>query len=110
MGQFLGQGNTIKHTPGSDVVAGEVVTIEDKICVAKDDISSGVEGELSTNGEFLFAKTAATAYTQGKALYWTGSEATETVGTNKFIGYVTVDAIAADTEVAGYLVNNLLDV
>lgn len=105
MGQFLGQGNTIKHTPGSAVSAGDVVVIEDKVFVAKSDIAAGVEGELSTNGEFKFDKTAATVYTKGKALYWTGTEATETEGTNKYIGYVTVAALSGDAEVAGYLSN-----
>ena len=110
MGQFEGQGNTILHTPVGAILAGAIVVIEDKVCVAKDDIAAGVEGVLSTNGEFKFPKLAATAYTQGKRLYFDigTSKATETVATNKLIGYVTVSALAADAEVTGYLSNNAI--
>lgn len=110
MARFFGAGNTIKHTPGSAVTASDVILIDSKICIAKNDIPAGVEGELDTNGEFKFAKTAATAYTQGKPLYWdvADQEATEDadLGTNKLIGWVTASALAADTEVQGFLVNN----
>lgn len=111
MATYFGAGNTTKHTPGSDVTAGDVIVEEDKVLVAKNDIASGVEGEVDTNGEFRWPKTAATAYTQGKPLYWdvADQEATEDAdgGTNKKIGWVTKDALAADTEVYGYLANNV---
>jgi len=110
MGKFLGAGNTMKHTPGSDILAGAVVVIEDKVTVAKNNILSGIEGNVDTNGEFLWTKDGATAFTKGKRLYFdTGAqEATETVGTNKLIGYVTKSALAADLEVQGYLANNAI--
>ena len=110
MGKYLGAGNTIQHTPGADVTAGNVIVIEDKVCVAKNNILTGKIGELDTSGEFLFPKDGATAFTKGKKVYYdTGaSEATETEGTNKLIGYVTRSALAADTEVACYLANNAI--
>lgn len=111
MARHYGAGNTIKHTPVADVTGGDVVVLEEKVCVAKNDIAAGVEGELDTCGQFWFPKTAATAYTQGKDVYWdvADQEAQEDsdTGTNKKIGYVAESALAADTEVLCYLANNV---
>lgn len=112
MGDFYGEGNTIQHTPsGADVAAGEVVVIEDKVTIAKSDIKDGVMGEVSTNGQFYIKKDEATAFAQGKTVYFDAGakEATEADGggANKKIGYVAVAALAADTHVICQLSNNV---
>ena len=110
MARYYGAGNTVKHTPGGDLVAGAVIVADEKILIAKNDMKSGVEGDVDTNGQFYFPKTAATVYTQGKPVYWDvadgDAQETSDTGTNKKIGYVAESALSADTEVLCQLVNN----
>ncbi len=109
MTDFSNEGKSAPYTPGSDMTAGDVALVESKIVVAKHDIASGVEGTVAMQGAFKFPKTAATAYTQFKPLYWdvADTEATEDddTGTNKQIGYVYKDAASGDDFVWGYLTN-----
>lgn len=112
MGDYNGQGNTIKHTPsGADVLAGDVVVVGDKVCMAKSDIADGVEGELSTNGEFFFIKLITDVFAQGIVMYWDVADQEITIlpdsGTNKKIGYVTVAAANGDLLALCYLSNNV---
>lgn len=111
MGKFIGAGNTIQHTPGSAVTAGDVILIGDKICVAKNNIAVGDVGELDTNGEFEWPIDGATAFAQGVKIFWdvADQEATEAedTGTNKLIGYTTKSALAADVVIRGYLENGV---
>lgn len=107
MADFKQNGDTIKHTPGSAVTAGDVIVIEDKVCVAKHDIEANVSGDLDTNGVFAFDK-AGVAFTQGKPVFIDGGLlATETVGTNKKIGYVHKSALSGDATVDCYLSNQV---
>ena len=110
MGKFLGAGNTIQYTPsGADVAAGAIIVIEDKVCVAKNNIADGKVGELDTNGQFKMTKTAATTYTKGKKAYWDTvlENVVEASGGNTIaLGYIIADALSADAEVAVYLANN----
>lgn len=88
---FRKEGDSIEHVAGADIDAGDVLVIEDRIFVAKHDILSGETGTLAAKGAFDFPRTAATAYTAGKKVYWddTLNVATETPSTHKQIGYVT---------------------
>lgn len=90
MADFVKDGGTIPHTPGSDITAGDVVVLADKIAVAKFDIASGDDGTLATVGVFNFEATDSTTYTQGTPVYWddAADEATETASTHSKIGYV----------------------
>lgn len=104
MTDFVKDPGTIPYTPsGADVTAGDVIVLEEKVCVAKHDIKDGELGTLSTVGQFDFPRTAATEYLVGKKVYWDAgaSEATEAAaaGANKLIGYVAeyVGAAAAAT-------------
>ncbi len=110
---FVKDGKTIPFTPsGSDVTAGDVILVGEKVCVAKHDIADGVLGTLSTEGVFDFPKTAATVYGQGDKVFWdvADDEATEDddTGTNRPIGYIHEAALSADTHVRCYLANEVL--
>ena len=111
MANFIKDGMTIPHTPGSDVTAGDVILIGDKITVAKHDIATGDDGALATEGVFDFDKTAATVYAVGVKVFFdvADDEATEDddTGTNKLIGYVTVAALSGDALVRCMLVNDV---
>lgn len=111
MAVFKQNGDTIKHTPGGNIIAGAVIVIGEKVCIAKHDILAGVEGELDTNGVFNFAKDNTTAFAQCVKVYWdvADQEATEDAdsGTNKLIGYVHKAEIDTVENVDCYLVNNV---
>ena len=98
---FKHVGDTIDYTPSSAVTAGTVVVQEELVGVAVNDIAANTKGALAVSGVFDFPKTAATAYTAGKKVYWdaTDEDAQEDAdsGTNKPIGLVAEDAASADT-------------
>lgn len=110
MTNFLNEGKSISFTPPSvAVVAGDVLLVGAKICVAKHDIAVGVEGTLAVQGNFKFPKDDSTAFAIGVAVYWdvADQEATEDddTATNKLIGYVSLAAADTDTDVDCILVN-----
>lgn len=110
-GVWLGDGNSIDYTPGSDMLAGEVVVRVDLIGVLKADTKSGALGSLLTNGVFDFPKTAggSTAIPAGTILYWddTNNVVTATAGSNKKIGKCAVAAVDADTTCRVLMIQNL---
>ena len=95
---------TVPYTPGSDVVQGTVVVQEDLVGVMVRATATGKVGALAIAGIWDFPKTAVTAYTVGKPVYWdvADEEATEDsdTGTNKQIGKVAASALSADTVVS----------
>ena len=94
---------SVPYTPTSAVTEGTVVVQEDLVGVAVRDIAANELGAIYIAGSMDFPKTAATAYTAGKKVYWdvADEEATEDddTGTNKQIGKVEQSALAADTTV-----------
>ncbi len=111
MANFIKDGKTIPHTPGSDVTAGDVIVLGEKVTVAKHDIPTGALGAVSAEGTFDFPKTAVTVYDIGAKVFWdvADQEATEDddTDTNKLIGYVSVAALSADALVRCQLVNDV---
>ena len=100
---------TLDHTPSADVAAGDVVVVEDLVCVARDAITADTLGSLETEGIFKVVK-ASEALSQGVKIYWdedgdpvggtagTGA-ATATSADNKLMGYAAAAAATAGTTV-----------
>lgn len=111
MTNFVQDGKTMPHTPGSDVLGGAVIVIGEKVTVAKVDIPANTLGAVATTGTFDWKKDETTAFAVGVKIFWdeADQEATEAedTGTNKLIGYTTVAALAADVNVRGYLANDI---
>lgn len=93
---YYAKSESIDYTPETDVKAGDVVIAGDLVGIAKLDIPAGKLGALSTAGLFKVVKGAG-AITFGAPVYWTGTEATATEGSNKRLG-VAVAAAGADDE------------
>jgi predicted RecA/RadA family phage recombinase len=99
--QFIHDGDSIDYTPVAAVSAGDVVVQGELVCVAKLDIAAGTLGALATKGVFDVPKDtgSGTAFAAGVKVYWdaTNEVATETVGSNKYMGKV-VEAASDDDE------------
>jgi hypothetical protein len=100
---------TIDHTPGSDVIAGQVILIGTVPMVAGQAIPSGVKGSLTYDGVKKVPQ-AAEVITAGDAVYWdengspvTGDAlsgaATATAGGNNLMGLAAYTTANTDTYV-----------
>lgn len=89
-------GDTIPHTPGSAVTAGDVIVIGNIVTIAEVDIAANVLGAVRTRGNFNVPKDNSDV-SAGDTLYWNatgdpvGGDAgtgamTKTVGSNKIAG------------------------
>src|SRR5690554_8232257 len=90
--RFIHDGNSIDHTPGADVSAGDVVVQGDLIGIAKLDIAASTLGALAVTGVFDVPKAtgADTAITAGSKVYWDAGNSVATTddaaGANKYLG------------------------
>lgn len=90
--RFIHDGNSIDHTPGSGVTAGDVVVQGDLIGIAKLDITAGTLGALAVTGVFDVPKATGTntAITAGSKVYWDAGNSVATTddaaGANKYLG------------------------
>lgn len=100
--KFVAEGRFLDYTPGSDVIAGQVIEIGTIPMVAPDAIDSSRLGALDCDGLWDFPKDTST-FTAGDAVYWdangspvTGTAlsgaATSTASGNNLMGVCTVDA------------------
>lgn len=97
---------TIDYTPGSAITAGDVVIINELVCVAPSDIAASDTGSLQVVGNggiWIFPCTSGSGslFDQGEAVYWddTNDVAVLEASTHKLIGFVAEDAGASDTSV-----------
>ena len=106
---FLQEGKAIDYTPGSDVVAGQVVVLGSMIGIAVRPIASGALGALAIAGVFDVAKVNG-AISVGVAVYWdadgdpqggtAGTGAATTTSTdNTFLGHAVAAVGATDETV-----------
>ena len=102
---FIHGGGRIDYTPGSAVVAGDVVVLNDLIGVAKQPIAANALGALAVTGVFDFPKATGEgeAIAAGKKVYWdvADSEAKEDdeSGANAYLGKTVKAATDDDTVV-----------
>lgn len=98
--RFIHDGDSIDHTPGSPVAAGDVIVLGNCVAVAKRDIPANVVGALAVEGVFDFPKATGgfTALGAGVIVYWNvgAQQATATAGGNALIGKTVRAAADAD--------------
>lgn len=98
-GKKISEGNSIPHTPGSAITAGDVVVQGDLVAIAEVDIAANELGALSVRGIYKLPKNTAQAFSVGDLLFWDDSadELTTTSTSNKLAGKCTQAQLAADT-------------
>ena len=93
--KFEHDGVAIDYTPDTDISAGDIVVLNDLVCVAKRDIDSGDLGALHTEGVYLLdedeIENDATDYSKGEAVYLD-----DVTHDNEFFGHAVEDG--GDTE------------
>jgi predicted RecA/RadA family phage recombinase len=97
-----GNVTTVPYTPDSAVSAGEVVIQGSSLVgIAIEDIAASVQGGLAITGVFEFTKNASETITVGERMYWieADDEATETEGTNIYLGRATEASASTATVV-----------
>jgi predicted RecA/RadA family phage recombinase len=90
----------LDYTPSAAVAAGDVVVLNDLVCVAPVAIAANKLGAVSVEGVWTLAK-ASGAIGQGALVYWdaTNSNITTTSSGNKRAGKAAKAAASGDTTV-----------
>lgn len=97
MKNYIAPGDTVAVTAPATVLSGAGVLVGSLFGIASGDAASGAEVLINTTGVYDMAKTAAQAWTSGQLIYWSGTAATNVVGTNKLIGVALRAELAAAT-------------
>jgi predicted RecA/RadA family phage recombinase len=93
MKNFVQPGDAMTVPAPADVTAGDGVQVGQLFGVATTDAVNGADVVIQTTGVVDLPKTSAQAWsTIGALVYWTGTEATTTAGTNLPIGCVAATA------------------
>ena len=101
MKNYIQQGDTIAAIAPANVLSGAGVLIGSLFGVASGDALSGAEVLLNTTGIYDLPKQTGQAWTAGQLLYWSGTNVTNVVATNKLIG------CAARAELSGATVGRI---
>lgn len=86
MKNYIQPGDTIAAIAPAAVLSGAGVLIGSLFGVASGDAASGAEVLLNTTGVYDLPKQTGQAWTAGQLLYWSGTNVTNVVATNKLIG------------------------
>ena len=101
MKNYIQPGDTIAATAPATVLSGAGVLIGSMFGVASNDAANGTEVLLKTTGVYDLPKQTGQAWTAGQLLYWSGTNVTNVVSTNKLIG------CAARAELSGATVGRI---
>lgn len=101
MKNYVAPGDTLVVPAPATVASGAGVLIGSLFGVASGDAASGAEVLLNTTGVYDLPKQTGQAWTAGQLLYWSGTNVTNVVGTNKLIG------CAARAELSGATVGRI---
>lgn len=86
MKNFHARGDALEFTAGADIASGDVVAVGNLIGIAAGDVANGGEGIMNLTGVYGVPKVGSQAWGIGDPVYWNGTAATKTAGTNKFMG------------------------
>lgn len=87
MKNFIARGDTLEITAGADIASGAGVKVGVLFGVAAGNIANGAQGIINLTGVYELPKVSAQAWTQGAAIYWTGTACTTaTTAGNLLIG------------------------
>lgn len=99
---FYNEGNTVDHTPGSALLAGDVVELNSDnafLGVAMNDIAANALGALRIWGIFnIVKKTSTDTWTAGDILKWDGTAILEGLATNVGGHVAAADSANGDTK------------
>jgi predicted RecA/RadA family phage recombinase len=102
---YIHKGESIEHTPATDLPSGSVVVLEDIVGIATRRIPAGQVGALSLCGVFTMPKEtgASKAIAAGKRVFWhPGNSIVQTGaggGSATFLGHCIKDAADDDATV-----------
>lgn len=99
MKNFVQPGDCVTVPAPATVASGDGVQVGQLFGVAAADAASGADVAIKTTGVFDLPKTSAQEWTVGALVYWTGTEATTTSGSNLPIGCAA--AAAANPSATG---------
>lgn len=87
--KFIQPGEVIDYTAGSDLTAGAVVVIGNRVGVLLTDLANGETGAAQVTGVFELTKLTTDDVAQGNLLYWdaTNKRLTKTATDNTLAGY-----------------------
>ena len=83
---YIQEGRVVPVTAPGATSSGDGVQVGQRFGVAQSDAESGATVQIDTQGVYTLPKTSAQAWTVGALVYWTGTVATTTAGTNLPIG------------------------
>lgn len=86
MKNYVQPGDTVVVAAPANVLSGAGVLVGSLFGVASGDALSGADVALNTTGIYDMTKQTAQAWTVGQLLYWSGTNVTSVVSTNKLIG------------------------
>lgn len=87
MKNFIARGDALEITAGADIASGAGVKVGVLFGVAAGNIANGAQGIINLTGVYELPKVSAQAWTQGAAIYWTGTACTTaTTAGNLLIG------------------------
>lgn len=97
------EGATIRYTnAGADISSGDVVVVNNMICIAAKDIATGETGTLFAEGAYTVPKSAGNAINQGeKVIYDVSASAFVYSGATAATGDVSDAAVAWEDAAAG---------
>lgn len=100
---FVQEGNSIDHTPGSALAAGQVVPLGGFVGIPMRPIESGELSALRVRGLFKVTKQTGVTWSAGDPIYWddAANHANKTAGGNTLMGLAERDAASGDT--VGYV-------
>ncbi|NRA40482.1 MAG: DUF2190 family protein [Planctomycetes bacterium] len=99
--RYISSGQTIEHTPGSDIALGDVVVLGTQVGVANRQIATGQLGVINVKGIHQVTKNTAEAIAIGTKVYWDDSNkevVTDPTG-NEVMGYAAQETFVADTTI-----------
>ncbi len=98
--EFIDIGDTIVHTPASDIGAGDVVVLNNLIGISAMPIPANRAGVLTITGAFDISKSGE-SFNAGELLFWDDTSKEVTLDpdgmNNKFIGLAALPAAALDS-------------
>lgn len=89
---------TLVHAPASDILVDTLVLINSMLCIAYEDVDTGVDGQFICQAEEVEAPLAAVTVTEGSVAYWdnAANNFTNVVGSNTKQGYFRKAAGSSD--------------
>lgn len=77
MANYVQKGENLDYIPASNVTAGTVVVLGDRIGIVGEDIAAGETGSVIVTGVFELEKSGSNAIAMGQTVYFDGTGITD---------------------------------